>query len=112
MSSKRITINKILSNESLTQENQYFQVQGQEGWGGNTGGQEGTANKSVILAEAGLMGKVRGLGASSPERPQQAPAESAGRFCAKRGSRAQNREPRAASDMWSEHIPLKGRPKL
>lgn len=26
MSSKRITINKILSNESLVQENQYFQV--------------------------------------------------------------------------------------
>jgi hypothetical protein len=35
MSSKRITINKILSNESLTQENQYFQVQrweGRKGW--------------------------------------------------------------------------------
>ena len=30
MSSKRITINQILSNESLVQENQYFQVSA--GW--------------------------------------------------------------------------------
>lgn len=33
MSGKRITINKILSNESLSQENQYFQVQ-EQGWRG------------------------------------------------------------------------------
>lgn len=31
MSSKRITINKILSNESLVQENQYFQVSAEQG---------------------------------------------------------------------------------
>jgi hypothetical protein len=34
MSSKRITINKILSNESLVQENQYFQVSQGPGPGG------------------------------------------------------------------------------
>lgn len=37
MSSKRITINKILSNESLVQENQYFQVSAEQGALGRVG---------------------------------------------------------------------------
>lgn len=45
MSNKRITINKILSNESLVQENQYFQVragQGANGQGAHGAGAEGS----------------------------------------------------------------------
>lgn len=45
MSSKRITINKILSNENLVQENQYFQVR----WGQGP-------------AAAGGLGQRDGLG--------------------------------------------------
>lgn len=37
MSSKRITINKILSSESLVQENQYFQVRPEQGALGGMG---------------------------------------------------------------------------
>lgn len=75
MSGKRITINKILSNESLSQENQYFQVQ-EQGWRGRAQGRLCACAHARAWRwgrGAGLMEKRQGLGASGPEGPPPAP---------------------------------------
>lgn len=75
MSGKRITINKILSNESLSQENQYFQVR-EQGWRGHAQGRLCECAHARVRAwgrgRADLMEKGQGLGAPGPEGPPQA----------------------------------------
>lgn len=62
MSSKRITINKILSNESLVQENQYFQVRGGAGAQRLLGGVGQRAPGTVSDVASHILGASIGNG--------------------------------------------------